>query len=683
MPRKPKKQRMAELHELAMEQFDESYQATKDDREMAQVSRRFVMIRGEMWSWDVEDQFRNKVKMEIDHVSGAVTRIINEWRKNKITASFLPKDGSNADTLSDACASRYRSDTQNASGREARAAAFDCSVNGGYGGLRLRTEYESEKDGHQKICLEPVNDPELTLFFDVNAKRKDKSDAKHAFLITPWSRRAFAAKYGTDFANWPIGYEGRFKYPWFGENNDAVMVAEYFVEEERSEAVRRFMGPKEEMFEVSEDDLTEEKEAELLATGFVEQEPTTEKETYIAKYVMNGAGVLSGPEEIPGPNIPLVPQYGHRSVINHVERFRGHVVKAMDAQIIYNLQVSKVAETAASSGVEKPIFTPEQIGRHANMWNNDHIDNNAFLLIDPLTDVNGNPQPAGAVAFTRSPEVAPAVGALIALTKRDIADQLGNPENGEQMLPDQSGVALDLIQGRIDMQSFGYMDEAKDAERRVAEIWLGMAGVVYVEEGRKLKVVSENGERSQIVLGRKVQDSETGLPVPEVDFSRAVFDVETDVGPTSASRRSAVVRTVSSILGVTADPETQTILTHVALMNMEGEGLSGVREYSRNKLITMGVEKPTKKEQEALAELQAQEAQQPPPPQEQLALAMAKEAESKAVKATADAGLAVAKTKESEAKTAETLASIPIAQRESAVKTAGAIMDQVQDDREV
>lgn len=675
MPRKSKDQRLAEVHSLALARFDESFEASREDRENALMARRFVNVRGAQWDWDQDRQFQNRMRMEIDHIAGAITRIKNEFRKSRVQASFIPSDGSDADALSDACASRYRADTCDARGREARAMAFDSAVEGGLGGVRLRAEYEH--GDQQRICLEPINDAESTLFFDANSKLKDKSDAGHAFLITPWTRRAFVAEYGEECSNWPQGLAGNYKFPWFGNGVDLVYVCEYFLKEDRTDRYRvfQFSGPGEETQEFLEDEITAADEEMLAATDFAEIEGREEKVKQVRKFVLNGAKVLEDGQIIPGNQIPLVPQYGHRTVINHVERFRGHALKSIDPQIIYNLQVSKVAETAASSNVEKPIFTPQQIGAYAPMWQNDHIDNNAFLLIDPITDANGQPMPAGPVAFTKSPEVAPAVAALVALTKQDISDQLGNPENGEQVQPDLSGVALDMVQGRIDMQSFGYMDNAADAERRIAEIWQCMAAEIYVEKGRKLKTLSEDGKRGQVEIGRMVLDKRTGEQKPEIDFSRAAMDVEVDVGPTSASRRQAVVRTVTPLIGVVADPETQLVLTHVALQNLEGEGMTQVREWSRDKLVKMGVEKPTKEEE---AEMQAAAAQPAPPdPQVILAGAMAQEAEAKAQKAQADTALSLAKTKETEAKTAETLAGIPIARQKQALETAKAIAEDM------
>lgn len=668
MPRKSKAERLSEVHALALQQFDDSYNTTREDRERALKARRFVNVRGAQWDWDEADDFRNKLRLEIDQVSGAILRIKNEYRRNRISARFLPADGSDSDDLAEACASRFRADTMDAPGREARDMAFDSAVEGGFGGLRLRTEVECGDE--QRICLEAINDAESRLFFDVDAQRKDKSDAEHAFLITPWSRRAFVARYGDECASWPAGLAAQFKFEWF--NADLVYVAEYFIKEKRTDTYRVFTGFNDEKREFLADEITDDDLEELAATGFIEGEPRKEKVDQVHKYVLNGAKVLDD-SIIAGREIPLVPQYGQRTVINHVERFRGHVQKAMDAQIVYNLQVSKVAETAASSGIEKPVFTPEQIGPYGELWQNDHRDNNAYMLINSVRDVNGNPMPSGPVAFTKSPEVAPAVAALIQLTKQDIADQLGNPENAEQIDPGASGIALDLIQGRIDMMAYGYMDNAADAERRVAEVWQSMAADVYVEKGRKLKTLSEDMKRGTVEIGRDVMD-ENGAIKPEMDFSRAAFDIETEVGPTSASRRAAIVRTITDMMGYSTDPAQTAKLMNFAMMNMEGEGIQPLRDDARKQLIAMGVVKPTKEEE---AEMEAAAKPQAPDPQAMLAGAMSKEAEAKAAKALADTSLAEARTKESEAKAAQTLASIPIQQQESALKTAQAIAGAV------
>jgi hypothetical protein len=113
----------------------------------------------------------------------------------------------------------------------------------------------------------------------------------------------------------------------------------------------------------------------------------------------------------------------------------------------------------------------------------------------------------------------------------------------------------------------------------------------------------------------------------------------------------------------------------MALMNLEGEGIAELREYSRKKMVAMGVVKPTPEEEQEIAAAAEQPA--PPDPQAELAAGLTEEAKAKASKAQADTVLALARTKESEAKAAETLAGIPLAERELALKTAQAIANDM------
>jgi hypothetical protein len=201
-----------------------------------------------------------------------------------------------------------------------------------------------------------------------------------------------------------------------------------------------------------------------------------------------------------------------------------------------------------------------------------------------------------------------------------------------------------------------------------------MAREIYTEKGRKLRTLSEDGKRGSVEIGRKILDKKTGQLMSEIDFSRVDMDVDVSVGPTSASRRAAVVRTLVALKGATSDPEMAMMMDHMALMNLEGEGLQDLRDYSRKRMVALGVIKPTKEEEEELA---ASQEPQPPDPQALLAQALTMESEAKAMKAKADAILAAARTEETQAKTAETLAGIPLAQQKQALETARAIADDM------
>jgi hypothetical protein len=168
--------------------------------------------------------------------------------------------------------------------------------------------------------------------------------------------------------------------------------------------------------------------------------------------------------------------------------------------------------------------------------------------------------------------------------------------------------------------------------------------------------------------------NESGAMDYDNDLSRASFDVVVDVGPSSQSRRAATVRALTGMMQLTQDPETINVLTAMAMMNMEGEGVQEVRDWYRSKLIKMGVVKPTEQEQK---ELMAELENMPPDPNTVFLEASAEQAKAEAAKSRASAVLSLAKTEETKAKTAETLSNIDIGKQKQLLETVSMLGDAV------
>jgi hypothetical protein len=185
--------------------------------------------------------------------------------------------------------------------------------------------------------------------------------------------------------------------------------------------------------------------------------------------------------------------------------------------------------------------------------------------------------------------------------------------------------------------------------------------------------VAVTGDTQALVLMRPKIDEETGRIDFEHDLSDAKFDVVSDVGPSSASKKSAAVRALTGMMQITSDPETQMVLQALALMNMEAEGLSDVQDFFRKRLVGMGVVKPTEEE---LAEMELAAGQgQPQDPNAIYLQAAAEEAVAKAEKARADVIDTIADAELKQAKTAEVLAGIgvePVASASPSLATPGA-----------
>jgi hypothetical protein len=458
---------------------------------------------------------------------------------------------------------------------------------------------------------------------------------------------------------------------------DVVYVAEVYRVEEASEIIRIFQTIDGEEERYTERDFEEDEELEVMldAVGTKEVRQRRVKRRKVHKYIMSGGKVLEDSGYIAGDQIPVVPVYGKRWFVDNIERCMGHVRLAKDAQRLKNMQLSKLGEISALSTVEKPILTPEQVAGHEIMWSEDNLRNYPYLLLNTVTDANGQEALSGPVGYTKPPQVPPALAGLLAITEQDMNDLLGRQEAGEEIVSNISGKAVELIQQRLDMQTFIYMSNMAKAIKRSGEIWLSMARDVLVEPGRKMKSIGSAGELSTVEMGKPILNVETGLVEYQNDLSRAKFDVTVEVGPSSSSKRQATVRALIGMIQLSPDPETQQVLTSMAMMNMEGEGIAEVRGFFRKRLIRMGVVEPTEQEAEKLmAEMQA--AQQPDP-QAQYLQAAAMEAQAKAGQAQANTEYTLARAEETRAKTVETLAGIQQKERTNVVNTAKALQETV------
>ena len=650
-------EKLRRIHADALQSFDRVQTALRNERMQCLQDRRFYSIPGAQWEGQLGEQFENRVKMEFNKVHLAVIRIISEYRNNRITADFVPKDGASNAEMADVCDGLYRADERDSGAQEAYDNGFEEAVGGGFGAWRLRACYEDEDDDDndkQTVRIEPIFDADSSVYFDLDAKRQDKADATECWVLKSMTHAAFEEEFGHSPVTWPKIVHQR-QFDWV--TPDMTYVAEYYKVEKVSELVHIYRGLDGSEKSVSDAELKEEPEMarELEVTGWREVRQKKIKRRRVHKYIMSGLKVEEDEGYIAGRNIPIVPVYGKRWFVDNVERCMGHVRLAKDAQRLQNSLMSWLTEMAARFDTEKPILTPEQIRGYAQMWADDNVERYPYLLLNAMKDLDGNPIPGTNVpmAYTKAPNVPPAMAALLQVASQALEDMLGNQEAGEQLQPNISGKAVELIQSRLDMQAYIYLDNMAKAVQRSGEIWLSMKKDVTPEQERAMKSVSLDGEAGSVVVNQPYVDPDTGEQIMKNDMDDASFDVWVDVGPSSSTKRQATVKALSAMAQQTQDPELATVLNHAALMNMDGEGLQDLRNYSRMKLVRMGVIKPTDEEAQ---ELQQEAANTPPDPQAQALQAMADQSTAQAEQARAKTVEAIASADLKRAQTAQTYA---------------------------
>ena len=109
------------------------------------------------------------------------------------------------------------------------------------------------------------------------------------------------------------------------------------------------------------------------------------------------------------------------------------------------------------------------------------------------------------------------MAALLQITETDMMQIMGNQTGGEEIASNISGKAVELIQTRLDMQTFIYMSNFSKAMRRCGEVWLSMAKDVYVEDERKMKIIDVTETVDSVTLMQPAI-SEMGEVIMENDL---------------------------------------------------------------------------------------------------------------------------------------------------------------------
>jgi len=677
---KTKEERLEEVHYRALTRFDRIQTALRDERLQCLQDRRFCSIAGAQWEGPLYEQFVNKPRLEINKVHAGCIRIINQYRNNRIDVEFISKDGENRDQIAQTCNMLYRADEQDCNAEEAYDNAFEEAVTGGFGAWRVRSYYEDEGDpenDYQRICFEPIFDADSCVFFDLDAKRQDKSDAKFAFILNAMTREAYREEYDDDPTSWPKLIH-QWEFDWSTPN--MVFVCEYYEIEQEKQTVHVYRGLNGEEQRYSDDDFENDDELEgrLQATGFIKSREKKVKRNRVHKYLLNGQRVMEDEGQIAGEYIPIVPVYGKRWFIDNIERCMGDVRLSRDLQRLTNMLYSKLAEISALSTVQKPIFAPEQVAGHTIMWAEDNIQNFPYLLANPLMDAAGNPLPVQP-PYTQPPQVPPSMAALVQLVQQDLEDIQGKSEAAEEVKSHMSGRAVEAIQQQLDMKAYLYISNFSKGMKFNGKVWLSQAKDNYIEQGRKMKGLNVQNKMQSIEL-MKPTLTDQGAMTYENDLSDAKLDIAVKVGPSSSSKREATVRNLTNMMAITQDTDTQGVLAATAMMNMEGEGLEDVRNYFRSLLLNKGVVKPTPEEAKQM-QLQAQQAaNQPPDPNSQFLQASAEQAQAEAAKARADTVLNIARSKESEAKTLETMSKINLSKNQAVMDAINMLHQHAQDE---
>tara|TARA_R110000822_G_scaffold31017_9_gene89946 strand:+ start:819 stop:2918 length:2100 start_codon:yes stop_codon:yes gene_type:complete len=623
---------MAELElKDIKDMFDRDYTHNQTTRRKAADDRIFAYVT--QWDSELLEDSQLAYRGEFNIIRKATRQIKGDLYAHQVQIDFEPK----ADTRTDGAEiidGLYLSDDRRNSSIEAYDNASTETIDCGIGGWELYTEYESNRAGDKKqvIRRRPIYEFNNNAFPDSNAKLMDKSDSKRWTILEPYSLDGYKELHkeltGEETKGAPADFaapEQSYVFPWL-DTNETYYIARFYHKTQVKDKVLTLTNDYGDSMRLLESDLNDVMD-ELIDDGYQIVDEKKIKRWQIKLYIVSGERILKT-YDIAGEHIPVIPMYGERAFVEGEEHYEGVIRLAKDPQRLRNFLMSYLGEMAARSPREKPIFTAEQIAGYEHMYELSGAENNFPYVLQHLHDPDGNPLPAGPIGTLTAPQMPQVLPTLIDLTRQAVED-VANPGLPQDIAdPSLSGKAVELLQNRLDQQSFVYQNNLKHAKRYDAEVWASMATEVF-DSPRSVTITLPDGSRKQEQIMSTVIDEETGDPVILNDLTNMEFDVYAKLGPTYTSMKDKTREELADMADQVreADPALHAALVYKRLQLLDGSNMDDIREYVNKQMMLRGFKKPETDEEKQFME---QSAQQQEEPSAEMVLAQAEQMKGKA-----------------------------------------------------
>lgn len=600
-----------------------------------------VFARISQWDDDIGADVMTEFRGTFDYIKPKRNRILKDLWSNPVDIVFKPKDGADPDAA-DTLTGMFRADMQRA--EEARETAIQDQVDCGFGAFRFTTEYESNFDdlnNYQRINMEPISEANNVVYFDSNAKKKDKSDARWCAIVTTYTDKGWQRFCEEN----DIDYEANeqpapFKQPhrsdsyFWRSKQDEIKVAEFYHKERKRERVLMYEDPLGQVKAVYQREVKDVID-EMEAAGFVKIGEKMKERWVVKKYIVTGSDVLKT-QRIPGEHLPVVPVYGDWSRVEGREIWRGVYHDAQDAQRLINWGWSYYGDIVAKGPREKPLVDPGQIQGYEYMWHAAGSDDNYPFRFVNSKDPDGNPY--GPIDYLRNPEPPQAVIGMLQGMRQSVDDVTGGQASTEQMMNSQvTEGQLDRAMKGLEDEAYLYQNSFALAMKQAGRVYASMASELY-DVPREVTVQGPDGSESTVTLMEAVFDEESGEEVVLNDITTGQFDVYADVGPSFNSQREEAKAKLEELYKAMAGTPMGEIVLMTYFTMLEGPNLEHLREHAKKQLILQGIMEPESEEEQMMV-MQAQQQGQQPDAEMIYAMAEQQKAQNEAQKNQTDAML--------------------------------------------
>lgn len=453
----------------------------------------------------------------VDKLSAPVQNVVNQFRQAHLGINIHPLSPTATDKTAEVLQGIYRHIERRSKAQQARNWGFDRSAKCGTGWYRVGTEYDTA-GGHpfdQVITIDRIL-YQQDVRIDPAAQKPDFSDANYGMIgcwvsqkdfKRQWPKASFSDAQGGQFTAFMRDIPDWVKVD--GAEPAILVVEQWYKEWETKTYVALKDGrsvPKDEVQE------TDEPDPDI---------PERDKADWTLWYCkLDGVEVLEEPVEWNGRYIPLIPFIGRELQPFDEQRRRvGIIGPAKDAQRGFNWAISTATERAALEPKAPWVGYKSQFTGMESWWQQANNRNFPYLPVNEVPAAGGGLLPLPQRVQTDSQTLSISLQLTETYSNAIMATtQAFDPSLGQGQTPDQSGKAIQGLQGQSDLGNSHYIANAADITMSYeATVVLDMIPHVYDRPGRLAWILTEEGESELVMLNQPhVVNPKSGQPVAVV-----------------------------------------------------------------------------------------------------------------------------------------------------------------------
>lgn len=549
-----------EILDLAHKRFRIAADGESRIREAALDDWRFRA--GEQWPEEVKRQreLDRRPCLTINRLPAFLRQVTNEQRQNRPSIQVDPVDDHGDVKTAEIEQGLIRHIETSSNADVAYDSAFEHMATGGFGYIRVITDYCDDESFDQEILIKRVKNP-FSVYYDPHVQEADGSDARYCFVVDDVPLEEFKAEHpDSELAGWEtysaLGDRGI--TDWISE--ETIRIAEYMYVDTK-ERTLCLMPDGQKLFE---DEYPGAKE-HAVKTRSVRQRTVN--------WCMINAVEILEKKSWPGKWIPVVPVFGDELIINGERQLISMIRYAKDPQRMYNYWSSAETETIALAprtpfvGVEGQFEGHEEKWRDANNRNFPYLEYKAKSVGGQFAPPPQRQQfepPIQAISMARM-QAADDLKATTGIFDASLGAQ-GNETSGRAILARQK---------EGDVANFHLVDNLSRAMKHLGRIVLQLIPKVY-DSARVIRIIGTDQEQKTVRINQP--SGETGDDGVEkiYDLTVGKYDVSISVGPSFNSKRQEAAESMMQL--TQSYPALMQVAGDLMVKNMDWPGADKIAE---------------------------------------------------------------------------------------------------------